>query len=69
MTPFNITATGMVISFVIDTLVKSFHNSAYVVFYKLTDEEIVRNIYFFVKKNKYLTNACRKFIDVNCIST
>lgn len=66
VTSYNITASGLGISFVSDTLIKSLHDTSEVVFYKLTDDEIIRNIYFFVKKNKYLTNACRKFIDVNC---
>ncbi len=65
VTAYNITSSGMGISFVSDTLIKSLPASENVVFYKLTDEEIHGSIYFFVKNNKFLTKACREFISRN----
>ncbi len=65
VTSYNITASGMGISFVSDTLIKNLSASDSIVYYKLTDEEIIRNIHFFTKKNRYLSKACRKFIEEN----
>ena len=65
VTSYNITASGMGISFVSDTLIKNLSASDSIVYYKLTDDEIIRNIYFFTKKNRYLSKACRKFIEDN----
>lgn len=65
VTSYNITASGMGISFVSDTLIKNINAPENVIYYKLTDEEISRDIHFFAKKNKYLTKACRKFIEEN----
>lgn len=64
-TAYNVTCSGMGISFVSDTLIKNLNSQNNVVYYKLNDEEINRNIYFYVKNNRYLSNACRKFIDIN----
>ena len=64
-TAYNVTCSGMGISFVSDTLIKNVSSQNNVVYYKLNDEEVNRNIYFYVKNNRYLSNACRKFIDIN----
>lgn len=69
VTSYNITASGMGISFVSDTLIKNLSASDSIVYYKLTDDEIVRNIHFFTKKNRYLSKACRKFIEENISNT
>lgn len=63
MTAYNFTCSGVGISFVSDTLVKHLSASPDVCYYKLNDSEIIRNIYFYVKSNRYLTNACKLFID------
>ena len=65
VTSYNITASGIGISFVSDTLIRNLSASESIVYYKLTDDEINRNIYFFAKKNRYLSKACRKFIEEN----
>ena len=67
VTSYNITASGMGISFVSDTLIRNINVPENVVYYKLNDEEIIRDIHFFVKKNKYLTKACKKFIEDNIL--
>ena len=62
-TAYNISCSGLGISFVSDTLIKKTRIKDNVIFYKLNDKEIKRNIYFYVKNNRYLSNACRRFID------
>lgn len=64
VTSYNIMASGMGIAFVSDTLIKNLQSSDNVLYYKLTDN-LTRNIHFFVKSNKYLTKACREFINRN----
>ena len=64
-TAFNISCQGIGISFVSDTLIKKRHEKDKLVYYKLSDSETNRNIYFYVKNNHYLSNACRRFIDIN----
>lgn len=64
-TAYNVTCSGMGISFVSDTLIKRLSSQNNTVYYKLNDVEVNRNIYFYVKNNRYLSNACRKFIDIN----
>ena len=64
VTSYNITSSGFGISFVSDTLIKNLQSSENIVYYKLTDET-TRNIHFFVKSNRYLTKACREFINRN----
>lgn len=62
-TAYNISCSGLGISFVSDTLIKKTRIKDNVIFYKLDDKEIKRNIYFYVKNNRYLSNACRRFIN------
>lgn len=65
VTAYNIACTGMGICFVSDTLIKNLNAQNDVMYYKLGDSEAKRNIYFYVKNNRYMSNACRRFIDVN----
>ncbi len=65
VTAYNIACSGMGICFVSDTLIKRLHAPNNIVYYKLGDEETNRNIYFYIKKNKYISPACRKFIESN----
>ena len=67
ITAYNIVSTGMGICFVSDTLIKHLNAPHDIVFYKLADKEISRKIYFYVKNNRYVSNACRKFIDTNLL--
>lgn len=62
-TSYNIACSGIGICFVSDTLIKKTHTKDKVIYYKLNDKEINRNIYFYVRNNRYLSNACRRFID------
>lgn len=65
VTAHNISTSGLGISFVSDTLVKRTSEKNNIVYYKLSDEEIKRNIYFYTKSNHYIKNAVRKFIEEN----
>lgn len=69
ITAYNISCSGIGISFVSDTLVKSMPASADVFYYNPADDLAVRNIYFYTKKNHYHSLACRKFIEHNTVAT
>lgn len=63
ITAYNFTCSGVGISFVSDTMVKNLYGSTDVLFYRLNEEDIVRNIYFYTKTNRYLTKACTSFME------
>ena len=63
VTAFNASCTGMGISFVSDTLIRHINSAPALYYYKLSDGEAVRSIYFYTKNNRYLSNACKKFIE------
>ncbi len=65
VTAYNVSISGMGISFVSDTLVKNMGSKSNIYYYKLTDRSAQRTVYFYVKKNHYLSIACRKFIEYN----
>ncbi|MBR2387847.1 MAG: LysR family transcriptional regulator [Clostridia bacterium] len=65
LTAYNIACSGMGVAFVSDTLVKRIGANPDIVYYKLLDIEATRNIYFYRKRNHYLSFACRTFIDRN----
>ena len=62
VTAYNISSTGIGISFVSDTLIKHTDSTPPLFYYRLKDEELTRNIYFYQKTNKYVTKACEEFI-------
>lgn len=62
MTAYNVTCSGMGISFISDTLLRSVIPHPKVIFYKLEDPEITRNVYFYRKRNKYMTRAMQEFL-------
>ncbi|MBQ7348643.1 MAG: LysR family transcriptional regulator [Clostridia bacterium] len=65
LTAYNVSCSGMGISFVSDTLVKCMGAQPNVYYYKLSDKSAARTIYFYQKHNHYLSLACRKFIEYN----
>ena len=65
VTAYNVSMSGMGISFVSDTLVKNMGSKSNIYYYKLTDKSAQRTVYFYVKKNHYLSLSCRKFIEYN----
>lgn len=65
ITAYNISCSGIGISFVSDTLVKNTMPSDDILFYNLFEPLATRNIYLYRKKNHYQSLACRKFIEYN----
>ena len=63
VTAYNISASGMGISFVSDTLIKNTSTQTALNYYIIDDSEIFRNIYFYNKSNRYLSVPCKKFIE------
>lgn len=64
VTAYNITCSGMGISFISDTLVKCVLPHPEVVYYKLQGEETSRNIYFYRKKGRYVTRVMQEFLNL-----
>ena len=65
MTAYNISCSGTGISFISDTLVKNIDSTPSVYYYRLSDPETERNIYFYQKSNRYHSIACQKFLEYN----
>lgn len=64
MTAYNVTCSGMGISFISDTLVACVQPHPDVLYYKVDDSKIGRNIYFFRKQNKYMTRSMQEFLNL-----
>jgi len=67
ITAYNISCSGIGISFVSDTLIKSIAFSNDIALYNLVAPLSERNIYLYHKRNHYQSIACRKFIECNII--
>lgn len=65
ITAFNMASTGIGLTFLSDTLIKKARGDAEICYYAIGDLIARRNIYFYQKKNKYLSLACKKFIELN----
>lgn len=65
ITAYNISCSGIGISFVSDTLIKNIAVSNDIVLYNVFAPLAERNIYLYHKKNHYQSIACRKFIEYN----
>ncbi len=63
VTAFNVSVTGMGISFVSDTLIKNMDTEPPLYYYILNDSEVHRKVYFYTKGDRYLSVACKKFIE------
>lgn len=64
VTAYNISCSGLGISFVSDTLLKCVSGEKDVLYYKLPDKEINRNFYFYIKTNRYLSTVCKTFMEM-----
>ena len=62
VTAFNLSGTGIGISFISDTLIKNISHNSTFNYFKLKDKETLRNVYFYKKTNRYLSHACQEFI-------
>ena len=63
VTAFNIACQGMGCCFVGDTLIRFRTANDNLQYYKLRGEDAERNIYFYYKRNKYLTFAMKEFLN------
>ena len=62
MTSYNITCSGMGISFISNTLISKVPESNDVVYYKLGGEQSCRNLYFYWKRNSYFSRVMQEFL-------
>lgn len=68
MTSYNITCSGMGISFISNTLISKVPESADVVYYKLAGQESCRNLYFYWKRKSYFSKVMKAFLDLTKVS-
>lgn len=66
VTAYHIASYGMGITFVTDTLIKKVPENPNLLYYRLNPEFAVRNIYFYYKRNHYLTRAMENFLSNYC---
>ena len=64
MTAYNITLSGMAISFVGNTLISRTVLNDGIIYYRLEEKPAHRELYFYWKKDRYHSNALRKFLDL-----
>lgn len=62
MTAYNITCSGMGVSFIGDMLISRVPVNPELVFYRLPGKHCSRNVYFYRKKGRYLSRAMEEFI-------
>lgn len=63
-TAYNITCSGLGISFISHTLIARGTDNSNVVYYKLEGESSRRNLYFYWKKGRYFTRAMEEFLKI-----
>lgn len=63
-TAYTLAETGMGATIISDTLLHRLSPSSKLVFYKLPDNVSHQSVYFYYKRNKYITPAMRKFMDI-----
>lgn len=66
MTAYNVTCSGMGVSFIGDTLVRRVPEQPEVVYYKLPAGYSERGLYFYWKIGRYKSQAMEKFLDLAC---
>ena len=64
MTSYNMSASGLGICFVTDTLVKEVAASDNLLYYKIDSEYATRTVYLLRKKKRYLNRAVKEFINI-----
>lgn len=62
LTAYNITCSGMGISFIGDMLISRVPDNPHLIYYKLPVEESTRNVYFYWKKGRYFSRAMEEFL-------
>lgn len=63
MTSYNVTCSGMGVSFISNTLISKVPESSEVVYYKLAGEKACRNLYFYWKRSGYLSKVMQAFLE------
>ena len=63
-TAYNITCSGLGISFISDTLILRGKTSPHVTYYKLAGNTSRRTLYFYWKKGRYFTRAMEEFLKI-----
>lgn len=63
-TAYNITCSGLGISFISDTLIARGTDNSNVVYYKLAGEASKRNLYFYWKKGRYFSRSMEEFLKI-----
>ena len=66
ITAYNMTASGLGVCFVTDTLVKAVSPDENLLFYKIDSNYAIRTVYLIHKKKRYINRAVREFINVAC---
>ena len=66
MTSYNITCSGMGISFIGDIMLSKIPLTSSVVYYKLPSDESSRDIRFYWKSGRYQTRAMEEFLKMAC---
>ena len=64
ITAFNMASTGVGATFIPDALVSSVPYDVPLCYYKMDDDLAIRNVYFYKKRNKYMTKAMEEFLKV-----
>ena len=64
MTSYNVTCSGMGISFIGDLLISLVPPNPNVVYYRLDEKDSLRNIYFYWKKGRYISHTMSAFLDL-----
>ena len=62
MTSYNVTCSGMGVSFISNTLISKVPESPDVVYYKLAGDRACRNLYFYLKRTCYFSKVMREFL-------
>ena len=65
ITAFNMASKGMGATFIPDALVSSVPFDVPLCYYKMDDGLAIRNVYFYKKRNKYMTKAMEEFLKVS----
>lgn len=66
MTSYNVTSSGLGISFIGDTLIRKVPENAHVVYYKLPLDLGERSLYFTWKRGRYMSRAMEEFLKMAC---
>lgn len=66
VTAYHVACYGMGITFISDTLIKQVPFDSRITYYKLDDNVVNRNIYFYYKHSKYITRAMDVFLKLSC---